>query len=1136
MDKIARVLLSLLVVTALLFTVLPAKPVRATASAQPMIGGGGGGVWTTGSAHSYYLPGINSGGTDEANATVYWPTAGTFSDLHVDIVTAAGVGNSWTLALRKNASDTSLTVTLSGAETSDSNTAASVSVAQGDAVNFHLTYSGSPGATYRQWYVLFTPTTADETVLVGCNGDALNSGATEYAALHSGGLSNCTWTSTETQRNQPVPTDGTFKKLSVNLSIDPGTAPDAYRFTMRKNAASQSVTTTVTADATTGIDAVNSFSVVQGDLVDIMCEPLDTPSATPIVTWAAVFISTTSGESIVLGCSQDIPSDEYFMNFSSISVNTGPTESYLQQRGPAVDVKKLTVWLSTSPGASNTSEVYFRLNGANTSLVVAISGASITGSDNAHVVTLAAGDLINYRYNKIVGGAAKFPYVMAGAVVTLAEATTGPAVTTNAATDVSSTTATLNGEVTALNDTLIDNRGFVYDTSTHGDPGNVVPGSSGYAHYWLEAGTYGVEAFDAAISSLPCNDTIYFRAFAQNDTGIWTYGSELNFNTLTGLPTMDTLAATDVLPTTATLNGEITAIDGTSISVRGFVWDDSTHGDPGNVAPAASSYPDYWTQSGTYGTGTYDHGIGSLTGGLTYYFRSVGQGDCGEWVYGPELNFTTSSGIPTVVTDAASSIEETTAILNGQITNLNGGGNAVERGFVWGTTTQANPGNTQPSLTAYDSYWTEVGSFGIAAFLVGASSLDEGELYYFRACAASVSGWAYGAEEKFLTKPIEPAGATAVNISAGTIRLTWVKGTGALNTYIRGKVGGYPANIADGVLVYNNVGVTYDHSGLTGGDVWYYKLWSYATEGGLSQYSDSYDATFAGVVALPTVITAATDARDIALTSAVFNGSITADGGATINYRGFVWDTLTHGDPGDVAPAASGYSNNYAPVSVYPIGDFDYSGATLVASTTYYIRALAHNTMGWAYGNEEIVITWADALWYQPDTIISGTTLPDRAGVAQDGVISWGANPADIDVNEPTILSPSGSSASVPDAPTPDAVGNTPGESVTTTPSTVPTDWPLYGLFESWAADLEIDIAAWYVLMGTLLALILGTLAFAMFKGSFGAAYIVAISMEGLVVYAMSDAGVLAWWYLILYLVIVIPLSILLLHRGDMFG
>ena len=36
--------------------------------------------------------------------------------------------------------------------------------------------------------------------------------------------------------------------------------------------------------------------------------------------------------------------------------------------------------------------------------------------------------------------------------------------------------------------------------------------------------------------------------------------------------------------------------------------------------------------------------------------------------------------------------------------------------------------------------------------------------------------------------------------------------------------------------------------------------------------------------------------------------------------------------------------------------------------------------------------------WYEPNDIISGTTLPDRAGTSQDGTFSWGSNPAGVTV------------------------------------------------------------------------------------------------------------------------------------------
>jgi len=58
----------------------------------------------------------------------------------------------------------------------------------------------------------------------------------------------------------------------------------------------------------------------------------------------------------------------------------------------------------------------------------------------------------------------------------------------------------------------------------------------------------------------------------------------------------------------------------------------------------------------------------------------------------------------------------------------------------------------------------------------------------------------------------------------------------------------------------------------------------------------------------------------------------------------------------------------------------------LMSNATPYLGAYEHSVAG------TLIVQ------YQPQTIISGTTLPDREGAAQNGVITWGANPAGIAV------------------------------------------------------------------------------------------------------------------------------------------
>lgn len=106
-----------------------------------------------------------------------------------------------------------------------------------------------------------------------------------------------------------------------------------------------------------------------------------------------------------------------------------------------------------------------------------------------------------------------------------------PSVTTNSATYITTTTATVSGEVTAINDTSITERGFVWDTSTHGDPGNTSPAVSDYAHFWFETGTYGLATFTHGLTGLTAGDTYYVRACAENENGDWGYGDEITFTT-----------------------------------------------------------------------------------------------------------------------------------------------------------------------------------------------------------------------------------------------------------------------------------------------------------------------------------------------------------------------------------------------------------------------------------------------------------------------------------------------------------------------------------------------------------------------------------------------------------------------------
>jgi hypothetical protein len=94
---------------------------------------------------------------------------------------------------------------------------------------------------------------------------------------------------------------------------------------------------------------------------------------------------------------------------------------------------------------------------------------------------------------------------------------------------------------------------------------------------------------------------------------------------------------------------------------------------------------------------------------------------------------------PAVSTQAASSIGDNSATLNGNIT-ATGTTNVTERGFDWGFT------------DSYGSSWTETpGPYGTGTYNHGISGLDSATTYHFRAKAYNSYGWSYGADTEFTT-------------------------------------------------------------------------------------------------------------------------------------------------------------------------------------------------------------------------------------------------------------------------------------------------------------------------------------------------------------------------------------------------
>jgi hypothetical protein len=238
--------------------------------------GGSGSTLLTDSRH---IPVMSTGtiDEDEYDGQMVIPVAGSITGLYANLPVAPSAGNSRTFVIRKNGGSESATVTISDTDTYGADTSHPVTVAAGDLITVLHTTTGSPSASSGQLGVLFTPSSSGYWCLLGGSRDSLNSGTTEYMPVV---VRDTTLGTTESEQQNMLPAS-TFKAMYASLSADPGTDPDAYSFTLRKNSATNTgLTVTITANDTSGNYSAD-ISGADEDLWNIEIVPLNGPSATP---------------------------------------------------------------------------------------------------------------------------------------------------------------------------------------------------------------------------------------------------------------------------------------------------------------------------------------------------------------------------------------------------------------------------------------------------------------------------------------------------------------------------------------------------------------------------------------------------------------------------------------------------------------------------------------------------------------------------------------------------------------------------------------------------------------------------------------------------------------------------------------
>lgn len=294
-----------------------------------------------------------------------------------------------------------------------------------------------------------------------------------------------------------------------------------------------------------------------------------------------------------------------------------------------------------------------------------------------------------------------------------------PSVTTSDASNITSSGATLSGEVTSDGGEVVLSRGFMYGTSADDLSQNVQSGS-------------GTGSFTANISGLADGTTYYYKAYATSSAGTG-YGEVMSFTTLTIYPpSVQTNSASNITTTGATLSGDVTFDGNTTVTARGFMYGT----DANNLTQSV--------QSGS-GTGSFTKTLTGLSYGTTYYYKAYAT-NSGGTSYGDVRTFTTIAVyLPTVTTGTASSVTGTGATLSGNVTS-DGNTTVTARGFVYGT-------------SANNLSQTVQSGSGTGSFTKALTGLSSNTTYYYKAYATNTAGTAYGDVMTFTT----PASTGTVN-------------------------------------------------------------------------------------------------------------------------------------------------------------------------------------------------------------------------------------------------------------------------------------------------------------------------------------------------------------------------------------
>ena len=520
-----------------------------------------------------------------------------------------------------------------------------------------------------------------------------------------------------------------------------------------------------------------------------------------------------------------------------------------------------------------------------------------------------------------------------------------PVLSTHAVNNITSTTATVGGTVTADGGAAVFDRGICYSI-------NSTPTvSDNCVHIGQGTGSFSDE-----LTGLFENTTYFVRAYAMNSVGM-AYGNEVTFTTTTAiqLPTVITTAVSNVTQTSATCGGNVTSDGGATVTARGVCW--STLHNP--------TVNDSHTTDGS-GTGSFTSNLSGLTASTTYYVRAYATNSVGT-VYGDEVSFTTAQMPFTCGLSTLSDID-------GNVYNTVQIGNQCWMKENLRTTHYSDNTAIGHGVSLSDNipyyYYPDSSSYNVSTY---------GLLYNWKAVMRNTSssnnnpsgvqgicpdGWHVPSESEWtqLTNYVSSQSQYVCGSNNSNIAKALASTTGWDNSTTTCAVGNTPENNnATGFSAMPAGG--YFANGTLGSFGVRAYFWSTTETTSSRSYRFRLSSMYSNIIygdnektgglsvrclrnengsptaQLPTIVTTAVS--NITETSATCGGNVTSDGGATVTARGVCWSTSHN-------PTLSGSHTTDGSGT----GSFSSSVTGLTAGATYYVRAYATNNEGTAYGNE----------------------------------------------------------------------------------------------------------------------------------------------------------------------------------------